>query len=157
MAGALHQRGCLHGSLAAIGAIMPGAQARWAPRHTRLAHTARRPSPLSAACVAQFVSQRQLSPTVSGEYSWVVGPPEASGMSLGLTRRTEKLLLAGRLEVRARVWCTVCAGVPACALMRAVAASAHSETCMGSTVPAWPDRPWRRPLPAAGCRRRWAR
>lgn len=48
---------------------------------------------------AQFVCTRQLSPTVSGEYSWVVGPPEASGMSLGLTRRTEKLMLTGRLEV----------------------------------------------------------
>ena len=135
MAGALHQRGCLRGSLAAIGAIMPGAQARWAPRHTRLAHTARRPSPLPAACVAQFVSQRQLSPTVSGEYSWVVGPPEASGMSMGLTRRTEKLLLAGRLEVRARAWCTVCAGVPACARTRAVAASTHSNNLHGEHGP----------------------
>lgn len=48
----------------------------------------------------QFVSQRQLSSTINGEYSWVVGPPEASGMSLGLTRRTEKTMLSGRLEVR---------------------------------------------------------
>ena len=47
----------------------------------------------------QFVNTRQLSPTVSGEYSWVVGPEEAAGMSLGLTRRTEKLMLMGRLEV----------------------------------------------------------
>ena len=47
----------------------------------------------------QFVSQRQLSSTINGEYSWVVGPPEAAGMSLGLTRRTDKTLLSGRLEV----------------------------------------------------------
>jgi DnaJ family protein C protein 11 len=47
----------------------------------------------------QFVSQRQLSSTLNGEYSWVVGPPEAAGMSLGLTRRTEKTMLSGRLEV----------------------------------------------------------
>jgi hypothetical protein len=47
------------------------------------------------------VTTRQLSASVSGEYSWVVGPPEAAGMSLGLTRRTEKLLLAARLEVGA--------------------------------------------------------
>lgn len=32
----------------------------------------------------------------------MVGPPESAGMSLGLTRRTEKLLLAARLEVRGR-------------------------------------------------------
>ncbi|KAL4442759.1 hypothetical protein ABPG77_006753 [Micractinium sp. CCAP 211/92] len=49
----------------------------------------------------QFVSTRQLSPTLSGEYSWVVGPLESSGMSLGLTRRTDKLMLTGRLEVGA--------------------------------------------------------
>lgn len=49
----------------------------------------------------QFVTTRQLSGSCSGEYSWVVGPPEASGMSLGLTRRTEKLSLTGRLEVGA--------------------------------------------------------
>lgn len=50
----------------------------------------------------QFVSQRQLSSTINGEYSWVVGPPEAAGMSLGLTRRTEKTMLSGRLEVSSR-------------------------------------------------------
>ena len=48
----------------------------------------------------QFVSQRQLSSTFTGEYSWVVGPPEAAGMSLGITRRTDKTMLSGRLEVR---------------------------------------------------------
>ena len=45
------------------------------------------------------MTTRQLSPTLSGEYSWVVGPEQAAGMSLGLTRRTEKLALVGRLEV----------------------------------------------------------
>lgn len=74
-------------------------------------HTAQLSPESSASLVAswqpnagvglQFVSTRQLSPTVSGEYSWVVGPPESSGMSLGLTRRTEKLMLTGRLEVGA--------------------------------------------------------
>ncbi|EFN53601.1 hypothetical protein CHLNCDRAFT_58555 [Chlorella variabilis] len=49
----------------------------------------------------QFVTTRQLTATVSGEYSWVVGPVEAAGMGLGLTRRTEKLLLSGRVEVGA--------------------------------------------------------
>jgi hypothetical protein len=47
----------------------------------------------------QLSTTRQLSETISGEYTWVIGPPEAAGMSLGLTRRTEKTLLAGRLEV----------------------------------------------------------
>lgn len=49
----------------------------------------------------QFVSTRQLTANTSGEYSWVVGPPEAAGMSLGLTRRTEKLMLSARVEVGA--------------------------------------------------------
>ena len=47
----------------------------------------------------QFVTTRQLSENVQGEYMWVVGPPEAAGMSLGLTRRTEKTLVSGRIEV----------------------------------------------------------
>lgn len=58
------------------------------------------------------MTQRQLSSAVTGEYSWVVGPAEAQGMSLGLTRRTEALLLSGRLEVGA-VTGVVCRAVHA--------------------------------------------
>ncbi|RMZ52146.1 hypothetical protein APUTEX25_001536 [Auxenochlorella protothecoides] len=49
----------------------------------------------------QLVTTRQLSKTLQGEYSWVIGPETAAGMSLGITRRMEKLLLTGRVEVGA--------------------------------------------------------
>eukprot|EP00887_Chlorella_sp_A99_P006975 scaffold2.g6975.t1 len=49
----------------------------------------------------QFISQRQLSARWSGEYSWVAGPAESSGMSLGLTYRGDKTLLSTRLELGA--------------------------------------------------------
>lgn len=74
------------------------------------------PHPPAAAAIstlcAQFVSTRQLSPSVSGEYSWVVGPLESSGMSLGLTRRTDKLMLTGRLEVGSAACRAPCAQPP---------------------------------------------
>ena len=74
------------------------------PFRSLASHAATPAVPARPACL-QFVNTRQLLPTVSGEYGWVVGPEEAAGMSLGLTRRTEKLMLMGRLEVGAYLPC----------------------------------------------------
>lgn len=49
----------------------------------------------------QFMNTRQLSEKWSGEHSWVVGPRQAGGMSLGLTRRSEKLALTFKVEIGA--------------------------------------------------------
>ncbi len=38
--------------------------------------------------------------TSVGEYTWVVGPPEAMGMGLGLTYRGERQVVTAKLDVR---------------------------------------------------------
>ena len=38
--------------------------------------------------------------TFAGEYAWVVGPPEAMGMGLGLTYRGERQVVTAKLDVR---------------------------------------------------------
>jgi hypothetical protein len=53
----------------------------------------------------QFTTTRQLSDSWQGEYTWVVGPEEAAGMALGISRHTERLKLSGKVEVKGRtVW-----------------------------------------------------
>jgi DnaJ homolog subfamily C member 11 len=49
----------------------------------------------------QFTTTRQLSEKWSGEYSWVVGPREASGMGLALSRKSDNMELVFRVEVGA--------------------------------------------------------
>ncbi len=36
----------------------------------------------------------------AGEFSWAIGPPEATGMSLGLTHRGERQVVTAKLDVR---------------------------------------------------------
>lgn len=47
----------------------------------------------------QFVTSRQLSEKYSGEVSWVLGPADSAGVSLGINRRTEKTALSARVDV----------------------------------------------------------
>lgn len=49
----------------------------------------------------QFTTTRQLSEKWSGEYSWVVGPREASGMGLALSRKSDTMEVVFRVEVGA--------------------------------------------------------
>ncbi|KAK9804851.1 hypothetical protein WJX72_008677 [[Myrmecia] bisecta] len=49
----------------------------------------------------QLLTTRQLTPSTAGELTWTVGPREAAGMALGITRRTDKFILNARIEVGA--------------------------------------------------------
>jgi hypothetical protein len=47
----------------------------------------------------QFTNTRQLTESVQGDFSWVLGPPEAAGMGLGIGWSGERSSVSGKLEV----------------------------------------------------------
>lgn len=47
----------------------------------------------------QFITSRQLTERTQAEFSWIIGPREASGMGLAISHRSDKMLISGGFDV----------------------------------------------------------